>query len=43
MELSEKQLQIARAAAPFDRITAADFKALKSKKPKNGKKSKKRR
>jgi hypothetical protein len=29
---SKKQMKIARMAAPFDKITGADFKALKRKK-----------
>ena len=28
---SKKQMKIARMAAPFDKITGADFKALKKK------------
>ena len=29
---SKKQMKIARMASPFDKITSADFKALKRKK-----------
>ena len=29
---SKKQMKIARMAAPFDRISGADFKALKKRK-----------
>jgi len=29
---SKKQMKIARMAAPFDKITGVDFKALKKKK-----------
>ena len=32
---SKKQMKIARMAAPFDRITGADFKALKKEKEKS--------
>ena len=34
-KLSKKQRKIARAAMPFDKITAADFVALRKKKKKN--------
>ena len=43
MKLSKKQQTIARAAAPKNKITGADFKALRGRKKTNGKKSKKRR
>ncbi len=33
-KLSKKQRKIARAAMPFDKITKADFDALKKKKTK---------
>jgi len=33
-KLSAKQKKIARAAAPFNKITGADFKKLKTKKRK---------
>mgnify|MGYP001208228244 CR=1 FL=1 len=33
-KLSKKQRRIARAAMPFDKITGADFKALKKKRKK---------
>jgi hypothetical protein len=36
-KLSKKQRMIARAAMPFDKITRADFVALKNKKKKNKK------
>ena len=34
-KLSKKQRKIARAAMPFDKITAADFAVLRKKKKKN--------
>lgn len=37
MKLSPKQKKIAAAAEPSDKITGADFKALKKKPKKNGK------
>tara|TARA_R100000231_G_C5322331_1_gene163816 strand:+ start:464 stop:604 length:141 start_codon:yes stop_codon:yes gene_type:complete len=36
--LSPKQMKIARVAQPRNRITGADFKALKGRKKKNGSK-----
>jgi hypothetical protein len=36
-KLSKKQRMIARAAMPFDKITRADFVALKNNKKKNKK------
>jgi hypothetical protein len=36
-KLSPRQKKIARAAAPFNKITGADFKALKKKKSRYGK------
>lgn len=40
MRLSSKQKLIAKQAKPKNRITGADFKKIKSKKKKNGKKGK---
>jgi|TARA_R110000796_G_scaffold92426_2_gene196775 hypothetical protein len=37
-KLSKGQRKIARMAMPFDKITGADFKVLKMKKQKKGKK-----
>ena len=37
MKLSKKQQTIARAAAPKNKITGADFKALRKTKKKKGK------
>ena len=39
-KLSTKQKKIARVAKPRNRITGADFKKIRSKKKKNGKKGK---
>ena len=38
MPYSKKQKKIARVAAPFNKITGADFAMMKKKKKKNGKK-----
>jgi|TARA_E500000318_G_C3550378_1_gene208624 hypothetical protein len=40
MALSKKQARIAKAAPPFNRITGADFKALKKLKSLSKKKKK---
>lgn len=40
MRLSSKQKLIAKQANPRNKITGADFKKIKSKKKKNGKKGK---
>jgi len=40
MRLSSKQKLIAKQAKPKNKITGADFKKIKSKKNKNGKKGK---
>ena len=42
MKLSSKQKRVAKAAAPFGRITGADFRTLKRRK-KNAKKKIKRK
>ena len=42
MKLSSKQKKIARASAPFNKITGADFRTLKRRK-KNAKKKIKRK